>query len=240
MYGMDYGKYQAPAHYEAGEGCLTTLIRIPVRIVVLVIVLPVRMVWDVLVVAARAADRILLRPWAGPCPGCSRRWWRPPRSGCTHGCSPRWAMRCGGWPRRSSYGRGSRSGGTCWCRRCGTGSWCRWCGCTRRYSPRSGTGWAGCTARCSSLPGGGSPPRSAGCSPPCSSGLWPPCGGTSWCRSRSPPPGWWSTWSYGRWPGRTANCSPRSATASPGCSNCWHVGSRLPGAGCGQRWSGWS
>lgn len=62
MHGMDYGKHQAPAHYEAGEGCLTTLIRIPVRIVVLVIVLPVRMVWDVLVAGARAADRILLRP----------------------------------------------------------------------------------------------------------------------------------------------------------------------------------
>ncbi|MFE5089304.1 hypothetical protein ACFRCI_02635 [Streptomyces sp. NPDC056638] len=59
---MDYGKHQAPAHYEAGEGCLTTLIRIPVRIVVLAIVLPVRMIWDVLVAGARAADRILLRP----------------------------------------------------------------------------------------------------------------------------------------------------------------------------------
>ncbi|MCX5343638.1 hypothetical protein [Streptomyces atratus] len=59
---MDYGKHQAPAHYEAGEGCLTTLIRIPVRIVVLAIVLPVRMIWDALVAGARAADRILLRP----------------------------------------------------------------------------------------------------------------------------------------------------------------------------------
>ncbi|MFE3903786.1 hypothetical protein ACFXPY_26630, partial [Streptomyces sp. NPDC059153] len=59
---MDYGKHQAPAPYEAGEGCLTTLIRIPVRIVVLAIVLPVRMIWDALVAGARAADRILLRP----------------------------------------------------------------------------------------------------------------------------------------------------------------------------------
>nr|WTB31225.1 hypothetical protein OG781_18575 [Streptomyces sp. NBC_00830] len=57
-----YGNHQAPAHYESGDGCLTTLIRIPVRIVVLVIVLPVRMVWDVLVATARAADRVLLRP----------------------------------------------------------------------------------------------------------------------------------------------------------------------------------
>ncbi|MFB6710408.1 hypothetical protein ACFCW6_37620 [Streptomyces sp. NPDC056333] len=57
-----YGAHQAPAHYESGDGCLTTLIRIPVRIVVLVIVLPVRMVWDALVATARAADRMLLRP----------------------------------------------------------------------------------------------------------------------------------------------------------------------------------
>ncbi|MFF2325729.1 MULTISPECIES: hypothetical protein [unclassified Streptomyces] len=59
---MDYDKHQAPAHYGAGEGCLTTLIRIPVRIVVLVVVLPVRIVWDALVVGARAVDRVLLRP----------------------------------------------------------------------------------------------------------------------------------------------------------------------------------
>ncbi|MGY4903227.1 hypothetical protein [Streptomyces sp. 900116325] len=57
-----YGAHQAPAHYESGEGCLTTLIRIPVRVVVLVIVLPVRMVWDALVATSRAADRMLLRP----------------------------------------------------------------------------------------------------------------------------------------------------------------------------------
>lgn len=59
---MEYGKHQAPARYEGGDGCLTTLVRIPVRIVVLVLVLPVRMVWDALVAGARAADRIVLRP----------------------------------------------------------------------------------------------------------------------------------------------------------------------------------
>lgn len=59
---MEYGKHQAPVHYEGGDGCLTTLVRIPVRIVVLVLVLPVRMVWDALAAGARAADRILLRP----------------------------------------------------------------------------------------------------------------------------------------------------------------------------------
>ncbi|MFB7558284.1 hypothetical protein [Streptomyces brevispora] len=59
---MDPDKRQAPARYESGDGCLTVLIRIPVRIVVLVLVLPVRMVWDALAVCARAADRTLLRP----------------------------------------------------------------------------------------------------------------------------------------------------------------------------------
>ncbi|MFJ7944087.1 hypothetical protein ACIQ6K_10630 [Streptomyces sp. NPDC096354] len=56
------GAHQGPAHYESGDGCLATLIRIPVRIVVLVIVLPVRMVWDALVATSHAADRMLLRP----------------------------------------------------------------------------------------------------------------------------------------------------------------------------------
>ncbi|MFF3324436.1 hypothetical protein [Streptomyces sp. NPDC002889] len=51
-----------PAPYEGGEGCLTAAIRIPVRIVVLVLVVPVRMLWDLLVVCARAIDRLLLRP----------------------------------------------------------------------------------------------------------------------------------------------------------------------------------
>ncbi|MFJ9887913.1 hypothetical protein ACIQRW_18875 [Streptomyces sp. NPDC091287] len=59
---MDYGKHQAPQGYEPGEGVLTTLIRIPVRIVVVVLVLPVRMVWDALAALWHAADRVLLRP----------------------------------------------------------------------------------------------------------------------------------------------------------------------------------
>ncbi|MFD4793062.1 hypothetical protein [Streptomyces anulatus] len=59
---MDYGKHQAPRGYEPGEGVLTTLIRIPVRIVVVVLVLPVRMVWDALTALWHAADRVLLRP----------------------------------------------------------------------------------------------------------------------------------------------------------------------------------
>ncbi|MET7618977.1 hypothetical protein [Streptomyces sp. NPDC005408] len=57
-----YGSHQAPAHYQPGEGCLTIVVRVPVRIVVLVVFVPVRMVWDLLVVCGRAVDRVLLRP----------------------------------------------------------------------------------------------------------------------------------------------------------------------------------
>ncbi|WP_327118652.1 hypothetical protein OG206_21950 [Streptomyces sp. NBC_01341] len=59
---MDFDKHRTPTPYEGGEGCLTTLIRIPVRIVVLVLVLPVRMLWDLLVAGGRLLDRLLLRP----------------------------------------------------------------------------------------------------------------------------------------------------------------------------------
>ncbi len=52
-----------PARYEPGEGCLTTMVRLPVRIVVLVLVVPVRLVWDALVVCAKAVDRTVLRPF---------------------------------------------------------------------------------------------------------------------------------------------------------------------------------
>ncbi|WP_328555578.1 hypothetical protein [Streptomyces sp. NBC_00358] len=44
------------------EGCLAVAIRIPVRIVVLVLVVPVRMVWDALVVGGRFLRDTLLRP----------------------------------------------------------------------------------------------------------------------------------------------------------------------------------
>lgn len=44
------------------EGCLTVAIRIPVRIVVLVLVMPVRMVWDALVVTGRFLRDTVLRP----------------------------------------------------------------------------------------------------------------------------------------------------------------------------------
>ncbi|MEV0369349.1 hypothetical protein AB0I10_05945 [Streptomyces sp. NPDC050636] len=56
---MERGRHE---HYEPGEGCLTRLVRIPVRIVVLVIVLPLRMIWDVLAVCGRALNRTVLTP----------------------------------------------------------------------------------------------------------------------------------------------------------------------------------
>ncbi|MER7489237.1 hypothetical protein ABTY20_25680 [Streptomyces sp. NPDC126497] len=60
-----------PAAVPAGEGCLVVAIRVPARIVALVLVVPVRLVWDALTVAGRFLDDRLLRPlgrallWAG-------------------------------------------------------------------------------------------------------------------------------------------------------------------------------
>jgi hypothetical protein len=61
-YPQTRGSHQAPTPHEPGEGCLITLIRIAVRIVVLLVVVPVRMLWDLLVVCGRAVDHVLLRP----------------------------------------------------------------------------------------------------------------------------------------------------------------------------------
>ncbi|OEJ98212.1 hypothetical protein [Streptomyces thermolilacinus] len=44
------------------EGCLVAAIRLPVRIVALVVVVPVRMAWDVLALCARTLHRTVLRP----------------------------------------------------------------------------------------------------------------------------------------------------------------------------------
>ncbi|WP_309050381.1 hypothetical protein [Streptomyces sp.] len=52
----------APPPAPAPEGCLTAVVRIPVRIVVLVLVVPVRMVWDVLAAGGRFVGRSVLRP----------------------------------------------------------------------------------------------------------------------------------------------------------------------------------
>ncbi|MET7272469.1 hypothetical protein ABZS59_15025, partial [Streptomyces flaveolus] len=53
---------QEPARRSDAEGCLTVAIRIPVRIVVLVLVVPVRLAWDALVVGGRVLRDTVLRP----------------------------------------------------------------------------------------------------------------------------------------------------------------------------------
>ncbi len=45
-----------------GDGCLVGVIRIPVKIVAVLVVLPVRVVWELLVAAGRAVHRHLLGP----------------------------------------------------------------------------------------------------------------------------------------------------------------------------------
>nr|WSX51878.1 hypothetical protein OG409_24905 [Streptomyces sp. NBC_00974] len=45
-----------------GDGCLVGMVRIPVKIVAVLLVLPVRVVWDLLVAAARTLGRTVLGP----------------------------------------------------------------------------------------------------------------------------------------------------------------------------------
>lgn len=108
----------AGGYGESGDGCLAVAIRMPVRIVALVVVLPLRMAWDALTVAGRALGRaggwlgrvlvvapapalwryVLVPagravPWRGwsPCWSCCR-WWR-----CGGTCSSRWGGRGAVW-----------------------------------------------------------------------------------------------------------------------------------------------
>jgi hypothetical protein len=59
---MDLEKPSAGRPATQPAGCLAVAIRIPVRIVVLVLVVPVRMMWDALVVGGRFLRDTLLRP----------------------------------------------------------------------------------------------------------------------------------------------------------------------------------
>ncbi|MGW7527643.1 hypothetical protein [Streptomyces sp. NPDC054783] len=54
--------HKPPPQPRHPEGCLTVAIRVPVRIVVLVLVVPVRMAWDALVVTGRFLRDTVLRP----------------------------------------------------------------------------------------------------------------------------------------------------------------------------------
>ncbi|MGW5003909.1 hypothetical protein [Streptomyces parvulus] len=53
---------EPPPRRSDPEGCVAAAIRVPVRIVVLVLVVPVRMAWDLLVVAGRLLRDTVLRP----------------------------------------------------------------------------------------------------------------------------------------------------------------------------------
>ncbi|MER7814161.1 hypothetical protein [Streptomyces sp. NPDC096153] len=97
------------------EGCPAVAIRIPVRIVVLVLVVPVRMLWDVLVVYGKALDRALFRP-PGRAVGWVHETLLAPVGRGSHGSPGRSRPCCGGCAGLSSTGRGSRCGGTWWYR----------------------------------------------------------------------------------------------------------------------------
>ncbi|MFE2146367.1 hypothetical protein ACFXA3_32350 [Streptomyces sp. NPDC059456] len=56
---MELDKRQAA---DSGEGCLVGVIRVPVKIVALIVVLPVRVVWDLLVAFGQAVRRHVLGP----------------------------------------------------------------------------------------------------------------------------------------------------------------------------------
>ncbi|WP_405831743.1 hypothetical protein [Streptomyces sp. NBC_01176] len=59
---MDLEKPPTERPVPRGEGCLTVAVRLPVRIVVFVLVVPVRMAWDALVVCGRLLRDTVLRP----------------------------------------------------------------------------------------------------------------------------------------------------------------------------------
>ncbi|MFE5211659.1 hypothetical protein [Streptomyces sp. NPDC056600] len=63
---MDLEKKTEPVAARRDEGCLVAAVRLPVRLVALVVLLPLRMVWDLLVVAGRFVRTALLAPlWRG-------------------------------------------------------------------------------------------------------------------------------------------------------------------------------
>lgn len=59
---MDLEKRPAERPVPRAEGCLTAAVRLPVRIVVFVLVVPVRMAWDALVAGGRLLRDTVLRP----------------------------------------------------------------------------------------------------------------------------------------------------------------------------------
>jgi hypothetical protein len=63
---VDLEKRAEPAVERRDEGCLVAAVRLPVRLVALVVVLPLRMLWDLVVVAGRFVRTAVLAPlWRG-------------------------------------------------------------------------------------------------------------------------------------------------------------------------------
>ncbi|MFE2327609.1 hypothetical protein ACFXD5_27440, partial [Streptomyces sp. NPDC059385] len=59
---MDTDKQHPAGGAAGGDGCLVGVIRIPVKIVAVLVVLPVRVVWELLVALGRALHRHVLGP----------------------------------------------------------------------------------------------------------------------------------------------------------------------------------
>ncbi|WP_327362784.1 hypothetical protein [Streptomyces sp. NBC_01296] len=55
---------EKPRDGGSGEGCLVGVVRVPVKIVALIVVLPVRVVWDLLVAFGQAVQRHVLGPFS--------------------------------------------------------------------------------------------------------------------------------------------------------------------------------
>ncbi|MEU8432240.1 hypothetical protein AB0F18_04910 [Streptomyces sp. NPDC029216] len=53
---------EKPQAAQGGDGCLTGFVRVPVKVVAVLVVLPVRVVWDLFAAGARAAGRHVLAP----------------------------------------------------------------------------------------------------------------------------------------------------------------------------------
>ncbi|MEU3981260.1 hypothetical protein AB0F77_14245 [Streptomyces sp. NPDC026672] len=69
---MDMEREKAPQRRARPEGCLVVAVRLPVRIVALVLVVPVRLVWDALVVTGRFLAAAALRPLGRALPRLGR------------------------------------------------------------------------------------------------------------------------------------------------------------------------
>lgn len=71
--GMEIEKPQAP---QGGDGCLAGVVRVPVKVVAVLVVLPVRVVWDLVAACARGLGRHVLAPLGNGLGWLCVRLWR--------------------------------------------------------------------------------------------------------------------------------------------------------------------